>query len=232
MPEPGETPVSRYLSILPQTPEEKVLRLLLEVGRQIVGAQEASLLVFDEVSRELIFAMTAGDPASETALMGQRVPLGTGLTGLAALTHEVQSGAPTFSGVQQPEHWSASSEQPSAVLAAPMLVNDVLAGVLTAVSFEKTKRFSSSDVRLYGSFAAIAGLVVQQRRKLALLEEDAGAPVQVTSSQSQQAEQAVVASLRRILSRSPEAVSHVANLLASVEQLIGFPSNYPWQGRK
>jgi GAF domain-containing protein len=224
MAEPAETPVSRYLSILPQTSEEKVLRLLIEVGRELVGAQEASLLVFDESARELIFAMTAGDPASETTLMGQRVPLGTGLTGLAALTHEVQSGAPTFSGVQQPERWSASSKQPSAVLAAPMLVNDVLAGVLTAVSFEEGKRFSSRDVRLYESFAAIAGLVVQQRRKLAMLEEDAGRAAQGTLSESHQAEQAVLASLRRILSRSPEAVSHVASLLAAVEQLIAFPS--------
>jgi GAF domain-containing protein len=232
MPEPSETPVSRYLSILPQTPEEKVLRLLIEVGREIVGAEEASLLVFDEPARELIFAMTGGDAASETTLMGQRVPIGTGLTGLAALTHEVQSGVPTFSGVQQPERWSSSSKQPTAVLAAPMLVHDVLAGVLTAVSFAEGKRFSSSDIRLYGSFAAIAGLVVQQRRKLAMLEEGAGAPAPETSSESHQAEQAVLASLRRILTRSPEAVSHVASLLASVEQLISFDSNYPWQGRK
>ena len=207
MSESSETPIARYLSILPQTPEEKILRLLIEVGREIVGADEGSLLVFDESKQELVFAMTVGRN-SETTLLGQRVPLGAGLTGLAALTHEVQTGAPTFNDIQQPERVNLAPEQPAAVLAAPMLVNDVLVGVLTAISFEKTKRFSGRDAQLYVSFAAIGGLVVQQRRQFAIFEASStGLPLQETLSESHQAEQTVVASLRRILSRSPESVT-------------------------
>jgi sigma-B regulation protein RsbU (phosphoserine phosphatase) len=221
MPESAETPISRYLSILPQTPEEKILHLLIEVGREIVGADEGSLLVFDESTQELVFAMTVGRN-SETTLLGQRVPLGSGLTGLAALTHEVQTGAPTFNDIRQPENVTSTPEQPSAVLAAPMLVNDVLVGVLTAISFEKTKRFSGRDAQLYVSFAAIGGLVVQQRRKLAMFEESSsGLPLQETLSESHQAEQAILATLRRILSRSPESVMQVASLLTAIDRLIG-----------
>src|SRR5262245_9795473 len=225
MPEPAETPIARYLSILPQTPEEKILRLLIQVGGEIVSAQEGSLLVFDESTQELVFAMTAGDNNSESTLLGQRVPLGAGLTGLAALTHEVQSGAPTFYDVRQPERLTARPEQPSAVLAAPMLVNDVLVGVLTAISFEEGKRFSGRDAQLYASFAAIGGLVVQQRRKLAMLEASSGeSPIQGSFSESHQAEQTIVTTLRRILRRSPESVIQVANLLTAIERLTGFRS--------
>jgi GAF domain-containing protein len=220
MPESAETPISRYLSILPQTPEEKILRLLIEVGREIVGADEGSLLVFDESRQELVFAMTVGRD-SETTLLGQRVPLGSGLTGLAALTHEVQTGAPTFNDIRQPENAASAPDQPSAVLAAPMLVNDVLIGVLTAISFEKTKRFSSRDAQLYVSFAAIGGLVVQQRRRLTMLEESSALPLRETLSESNQAEQAIMATLRRILSRSPESVMQVASLLTAIERLTG-----------
>jgi GAF domain-containing protein len=221
VPEFAETPISRYLSILPQTPEEKVLRLLIEVGREIVGAQEGSLPVFDESRQDLVFAMTAGNADSEISLAGQRVPLGSGVTGLAALTHEVQAGAPTFDDIQQSERLNRGGPvQPSVVLAAPMLVNDVLVGVLTAISFEPGKHFSSRDLRFYASFAAIAGLVVQQRRTLALREIDSGLSLNA-SSESHKAEQTILATLHRLLDRGPESVVLIANILTSIERLIG-----------
>ena len=60
-----------------------------------MGAQ-GSLLVLDEKKKELVFAMTIGSRSSEMTLIGQRVPLGKGITGLAAQMREVQIGAPTF----------------------------------------------------------------------------------------------------------------------------------------
>ena len=37
-----------YIGISYKSPEEKVLRLLIELGTQVVGVQEGSLLVLDE----------------------------------------------------------------------------------------------------------------------------------------------------------------------------------------
>lgn len=85
-----------YLGITRESPEEKVLTLLIELGAQVVGAQEGSLLVVDESSQELVFAMTVGRGLAEKGLVGQRVPLGQGLVGLAAQTHQVEIGAPVF----------------------------------------------------------------------------------------------------------------------------------------
>jgi len=55
--------LSRFLGILPSTPEEKILRMLIELGCEVVGGQEGSLLVYDKDADVLRFAMTVGDPA-------------------------------------------------------------------------------------------------------------------------------------------------------------------------
>ena len=136
----------RYFDLDAESPELQVMRLLVELCGQVVGAEEGSLLVVDHTQdppRELIFAMTVGSRQSEETLSGQRVPLGEGLAGIAAVTHEVQIGAPLYDGVQQAQRGEAPPGQPTAVIAAPMLIDDRLVGVITAVSFEAGKRFTS-----------------------------------------------------------------------------------------
>lgn len=201
-------PLVSYLAIAPQSPEEAVLRLLIELGAQVVGAQEGSLLVLDPGRKDLVFAMTVG--ASERTLLGKRVPLGEGLTGLAALTQEVQVAAPTFKLSQT--DGAPPEGEPVAVMAAPMLAGDTLLGVITAVRFEGS-RFSSQDARLYARLASVAGLVVHQRQRLAAFE-DAQAGGAANESERQ-----VVAAAARLARVHPEACDHVAHLLAAVEAL-------------
>ena len=71
-----------YLGISSRTTEEAILRLLVDLGRQYADAEEGSLLVLDRKANELVFAMTSGSRQSEKVLLGQRVPVGRGLTGL------------------------------------------------------------------------------------------------------------------------------------------------------
>ena len=112
--------LSAYLGIVPRTPEAAVLRLLVELAVQHVGADEGSLLVLDGKRNRLLFAMTTGE--SERTLVGQHVPLGKGLTGLAAVSREVQIGAPTFKDIKQRKRAGSAAGQPTAVIAAPMLM--------------------------------------------------------------------------------------------------------------
>jgi sigma-B regulation protein RsbU (phosphoserine phosphatase) len=210
-----------YLGISYQSPEDKVLRLLIELGGQFVGAEEGSLLVLDDEARELVFAMTVGSGASEEALVGQRVPLGAGITGLAAQTHEVQIGAPTFDTDQAAEHKTAEG-RPKSVLAAPMLIGDRLVGVITAVSFRPDKRFGSADATLYGRIAAVAGVVVEQRRKLSAIEalqrgEAAPAPV----NEAERLDGQILDTVSRLVAARPGVKARIARLLADVESLMG-----------
>jgi hypothetical protein len=210
------TPLSTYLAIAPQSPEEAVLRLLIELGIQVVGADEGSLLVIDQTAGDLVFAMTVGNRGSENALKGQRVPLGQGITGLAAATHEVQLGSPTYSQVQQAQQ-GGQTEGPQAVIAAPMLVADGVVGVITAVSFAQGKRFGSKEAELYARVAAVAGVVVQQRNKIDALQGEQAAEAGPAAGGS--IETAIAGSLSRIAMARPEALAHVAQLVESIEAL-------------
>lgn len=219
MPPPAQPPsdqlLSRFLGILPSTPEEKILRMLIELGCEVVGGQEGSLLVYDTEADVLRFAMTVGDPESEQKLRGQAVPLGAGLTGLAAATLEVQTGAPTFKDVEQKER-KGDGSTPDAVIAAPMVSGDELVGVITAVSFEDGKRFSSKDARLYAGFAAIAAIVVDLRRRLSAYESSAAAAPEEESARAR-LERRVLGSVQRLIAGDAGRLAAIADLLAAVE---------------
>lgn len=214
-PSPSDHLLSRFLGILPSTPEEKILRMLIELGCEVVGGQEGSLLVYDKNDDVLRFAMTVGDPESEKKLRGQAVPLGAGLTGLAAATLEVQTGAPTFKDVEQKER-SGDGAAPDAVIAAPMVSGDELVGVITAVSFENGKRFSSKDARLYAGFAAIAAIVVDLRRRLSAYETG---EVAAPENERARLERRVLESMQRLVSGDTARLAAVAELLAAIENV-------------
>jgi GAF domain-containing protein len=214
--------LSRFLGILPSTPEEKILRMLIELGCEVVGGQEGSLLVYDKDEDVLRFAMTVGDPESEKKLRGQKVPLGSGLTGLAAATLEVQTGAPTFTTIEQKER-KGDHSAPDAVIAAPMVSGDELVGVVTAVSFQDGKRFSSHDARVYAGFAAIAAIVVDLRRRLSAYESAQAAAPQEESERAK-LERRILASVQRLIAGDTSRLAMVAELLASVERMAAPPS--------
>jgi len=191
------------LAISAESSEEKVLKLLIELGAQFVGAAEGSLLVYDPVRKDLVFAITVGGSG---VLVGERVPLNKGLTGLAAATREVQIGAPTFKVRQDPS--SHGGQGPQAVLAAPMLVGDELVGVITAVSFDPAKRFTGDDSELYARIAAVAGVVVEQRRKINTITTGASAATPV--------ERSIAASLKRIAQGGQEALERTGRILSEL----------------
>jgi GAF domain-containing protein len=210
------TVLSTYLGITSESPEEKVLQLLIELGAQFVDAHEGSLLVVDEATKELVFAMTVGRQGPEQALLGQRVPMGKGLVGLAAQTHEVQIGAPTFH-LPQNQAEPGAGEEPRAEIAAPLIVNDTLIGVLTAVSFKEDKRFSSADALLYARIAWVAAIVIDQRRRLAALQAlSDGKGVSGLLREDERLDLEIVATVSRLVKASPERKAGIARLLSDI----------------
>jgi GAF domain-containing protein len=209
-----------YLGISSNSQEGAVLRLLIELGAQFVGAEEGSLLVLDERQQELVFAMTVGNISSEKVLNGQRVPLGKGVTGLAAQTHEVQIGAPTFKTGQAKRGKTGRADQPQAVMAAPMLIADRLIGVLTVISFDREKRFTSDDALLYGRVAAIAGVVVDQARRLLLTAALSQGRSLKARSQQERDESEIVAAVTRLTRAKPQAKARIADLLKGLAELV------------
>lgn len=206
------------LSILPETPEERTLQLLVQLAVEMAGADEGSILVLDETTQELVFAMTVGPRLSEHQLRGQRVPVGKGITGLAALTREVQTGVPTFMTIEQSSERRPANE-PTAVLAAPMLVADDVVGVLTAVSFTPDFRFKGKEVELYGKFASVAGILVERKRRLDHFEALQNSSVNTGNNPREALESRIISSVRRLVHSRPDALENIAAMLDSVENL-------------
>src|SRR5260370_14996731 len=145
--------LTEYLGLLPATPEAAALRQIVEIGVGVIQADEGVLLVMDADGGDLRFAMTVGNGDSENTLLGQRVPIGSGITGLAAATRQVQVGAPVYKDVAQTERLS---EGPESVIAAPMLLGELVVGVLTAVTFKKGRIFNSQEAVLYARLARLS----------------------------------------------------------------------------
>jgi GAF domain-containing protein len=219
--------LSRFLGILPSTPEEQILRMLIELGCEVVGGHEGSLLVYDEREQLLHFAMNVSRTRLVASLVGKTLRIDQGLVGLAFATGEVQTGAPKYRDIGQREReGDASPTAPEAVIAAPMILGDDPIGVITAVSFEPGRIFSGRDARLYANFAAIAAIVVDLNRRLMAYRSGLSAASEGESERAQ-LERRVIGSMQRIMA-DPARLAAVAELLAAVEKM-GSPAVRPPQ---
>lgn len=210
--------MTRYLGVMPRTGEDQVLRLIVETGVRGVGADEGSMLVYDPDSNDLTFVMTYGNKESEDILIGQRVPFGKGLAGLAAETGEVQIGAPRYKDVRQTETMGGIK----AVIAAPMMLGDRLIGVITAISNKDEKRFTTADAEIYACLATIAALVVNQSLLLrAHTQGGDAAGQQPAALAADPVEQEVMQRVGRLLQRDRGTVRQLARLLEAAEAMAG-----------
>jgi GAF domain-containing protein len=193
---------------------DAVLRVLLELAVSVAGSEEGSLLLLDGATRELVFATTIGDRASAEALRGQRIPWGRGLVGLAAQTHEVQIGSPTYGDVKQAGH-RAEAGGPAWTLAAPVLVHDELVGVVTAVTFSTERPLGSDSAELFGRVAAVAGVLLDQGRRLAAASGEGP----TSDAARAQAEAAATALIARA-ARDPAKLARLARVLSDLEAML------------
>jgi len=204
--------LKHYLGVLPRTSEDQVLRLIVETGARAVGADEGSLLIYDAQANDLRFVMTYGSK-TEKSPVGERLPLGEGLTGLAAATGEVQIGAPVYKDIGQ-----SQPDVIRSVIAAPMMLGDRLVGAITAISTNPDKRFTMEDGQLYACLATVAAICVHQLERIRELEE--GAPSEQPEAMAPDPmEQEIMQRVARLLQRDPLIVRQLGKMLEAVEAM-------------
>jgi GAF domain-containing protein len=211
--------MASYFAIAEKSPEQQVLDLLLALGTQVVGADNGALLALKtnaDGSQSLVFLLSSGD----TSLHGKEVPLGQGITGMAAATREVQIGSPTYGGVHV-----AGADAPKYVMAAPMLMGDELIGVITAATFKEGKHFGRDDALLFMRIASVAALVIRQRRQLDAVEALQAAPdTDAPLREEERLERAVITSVGRLVRAAPDKLPEIAALVLAVEKVCGTAS--------
>lgn len=188
----------------------------IAVGLRILGADEGSMLVAEPDGKSLRFVLVADrdgilpDSSESFALIGKCVPIGEGVTGMAAMTHDVQTSA-AADGAGIPFHRVRGDRRPNAVLAAPMLLGERLLGVITAVSFDRRRTFSPYQAQTYGMLANVAAGIVDLRRRLA--EEAGGTAAAGTEGD---AEQSLAREVLALVRKRPGRVEALRRIVAAM----------------
>ena len=149
-----------------------LLQAIVEVARAIFGARAASIMLLDDETAELVFEAVTGE--GEETLVGRRIPSGTGIAGWVAasgqpLVVEDVASDPRFAV----EEARRTGYVPKGLMAAPLVREDRIIGVLNVLDRPERRRFSVAEMDLLGLFAAQAAvaleLLLQARRVDALL---------------------------------------------------------------
>jgi len=153
-----------------------LLGAIVQVARAIFGAKASSILLLDEEADELVFEAVVGE--GEESLLGMRFPADHGIAGWVLATRtplvieDVRTDPRFASDVAE-----GTGYVPSGLMAAPLLHDEEILGVLEVLDRPEQSHFSLQEMDLLGLFAnqaAIAVDLLQRARKAERILEDEG----------------------------------------------------------
>jgi diguanylate cyclase (GGDEF)-like protein len=148
---------------------EEILGAIMNKMAQFFGPERWSLLMVDDASGELYYAIAVGENAE--SLKGLRVPLGEGVAGWVAST-----GNPLIvPDVALDPHWSAfATKHPDlkiqSIACVPVRAGNKTLGVIQLLNskLDLLSEYSISFLRILCDYAAIA---IQNARSMTLIQE-------------------------------------------------------------
>ena len=156
---------------------QALLNAVVEVARAIFGAKASSILLLDEETEELVFEAVVGE--GEESLLGARFPADRGIAGFVLATRTPL----VIEDVRKDPRFAADVAEdtgyvPSGLMAAPLLHDEDVLGVLEVLDRPERAHFSLQEMDLLGLFAnqaAIAvDLLLKARKAERLLAADEG----------------------------------------------------------
>ena len=151
-----------------------LLGAIVQVSRAIFGAKASSILLLDEETDELVFEAVVGE--GEESLLGLRFPADHGIAGWVLATRTPL----VIEDVRKDPRFAADVAEgtgyvPSGLMAAPLLHDEEILGVLEVLDRPERSHFSLQEMDLLGLFAnqaAIAvDLLLRARQAERLLEQ-------------------------------------------------------------
>ena len=150
-------------ALLPGSSHE-LLQSIVEAAARIFGALAASIALVDETQSALVFQVATG-PVDQDVL-GRRFPINSGLAGYVATT-----GQPlAISDVQKDPRFNQEFAEstgyvPSSILAAPLVRNDRVIGVMEVLDKIDSSSFDIQEIELLGMFANQAAIAISQSQQ-------------------------------------------------------------------
>lgn len=158
------------LSIDSNTDILTLLDQILQAALDSIQAEDGSLLLVDEETKELSFVVVHGQV--RTKLVGHRISLGVGIAGWVAQHGEslvignVQTD-PRFS----PQIDQAYQFKTRSMICVPILFNGRVLGVIQALNKSNRKEFVSGDMVMLNVVAQLAATAIARAESILLNEE-------------------------------------------------------------
>jgi len=158
------------LSIDSNTDILTLLDQILQAALDSIQAEDGSLLLVDEETKELSFVVVHGQV--RTKLVGHRISLGVGIAGWVAQHGEslvignVQTD-PRFS----PQIDQAYQFKTRSMICVPILFNGRVLGVIQALNKSNRKEFVSGDMVMLNVVAQLAATAIARPESILLNEE-------------------------------------------------------------
>ncbi len=198
---------------------EYVPALIVERAPVLLNAEEASLLLLDEETGELVFRYASGPAGNQ--LLGQRVPAGEGVAGFVASSGEPSIVNDTqadgrFYGVLD----GSTGFKTRSILAVPLRAIDGVKGVLEVLNRRDNAPFTDSDRDLLEALADQATIALENARQFASKDRALARRAQELDRSNDR--------LRKILraSNALRAERQIDDLLGQIAQVVRESSGF------
>lgn len=146
---------------------DELLDLIMRSAAELLEARSGSLLLLDDETGELEFKVATADPE----LVGQRIPGGEGIAGLA-----VSSGKPVVIGDASSdarvyrEVDEAMGTATESLVAVPLVAKDKTLGVIEVMN-KRSGQFDTEDEELASALASLAAIAIDNATMYAALAD-------------------------------------------------------------
>jgi sigma-B regulation protein RsbU (phosphoserine phosphatase) len=147
-----------------------LLKDVMESVKSVFRTESCSILLVDKAKNELYFHIVAGEKEEE--LQKIRVPMGKGIAGTVAVTrvpmiiNDAQNDDRVYKVVDKASDFTTRN-----ILAAPLIADDEVIGVMEGINTIDRNNFNDSDIELFLSFSDAAAVAIQKTRLLDNLEK-------------------------------------------------------------
>jgi transcriptional regulator with GAF, ATPase, and Fis domain len=138
---------------------QKVFDSIVEICVEAFGCHQASLMIFQNETQDLIVRAAAGESVPST-MMGVRVRLGEGIAGWAAKKGQALLIGSDFDPVKYPELELKNVSLTSAMV-VPIMLREELVGVLNVSTRSRKTTYDNDDLRLLQVFAETVGSCIR-----------------------------------------------------------------------